>query len=289
MAVKRVVGFSGGIDSQACALWVRENCPITEIVLLFADTGWEDCITYEFVRRYSENVFPVQTVTPLIGDSDELVTKAVGLERGGLGPNDVLTMERLAVIKGMFAYPRASWCTTHLKLYPVKRWIRENLIAHDPSVEVIHYVGIRKDESRARSKFVETEWDDFLDCQVMRPVLTWSKAQCFEYVTSRCEEYNPLYKMGQSRVGCSPCHQRSKEDIRTWAAYRPDEIEKVRQAEKRTGKTFMPPVVPGMTVNFIDDVIAWSRTAYGGKRLDLPIVEMEAEAGQCSSKYGLCE
>lgn len=38
-----------------------------------------------------------------------------------------------------------------------------------------------------------------------------------------------------------------------------------------------------------EDVVEWSKTTHGGKQLALPIVEIEAENGTCSSQYGLCE
>ncbi len=44
-------------------------------------------------------------------------------------------------------------------------------------------------------------------------------------------------------------------------------IEKVREWERRVGRTFFPPMVPGLAINWIDEVLAWAK----------------------SSKYGLCE
>lgn len=286
MATKRVVGFSGGIDSQATALWVRQRFPAEDVVLLFADTGWEDCLTYEFVRWYSDAVFPVTFVTPLVGDDPDFTRKErAGCERAGAKAGDVLTMELLARIKGRWASPTARFCTTFLKLWPQRRWMVENLSGADYA----RYAGVRRDESRKRANLPETEWDDFFDCELNRPVVAWTKDECFRFVHGAGERSNPLYEMGQSRVGCSPCHERNKDDIRAWAAYRPGEVEKVRAAERRTGRTFFPPIVPGKPLNFIDEVIEWSRTTRGGRQLGLPIVEAEAESGACSSRYGLCE
>jgi 3'-phosphoadenosine 5'-phosphosulfate sulfotransferase (PAPS reductase)/FAD synthetase len=283
--VKHVVGFSGGIDSQACALWVRQRHDPADVVLLFADTGWEDCLTYEFIRHYAANVFPVVFVTPQVGDDPAFTRKErAGCERAGAKAGDVLTMELLARIKGRWASSQARFCTTFLKLFPQKRWMAENLTG-----DYERYTGVRRDESRKRANTPDTEWDDFFDCQLNHPIAAWTKAECFDSVKAAGEAVNPLYSMGQSRVGCSPCHERSKDDIRQWAAYRPEEVVKVRAAEVRTGRTFFPPMVPGLVMNFIDDVIAWSQTVRGGRQRDLPMIEAAAEAGSCSSKYGLCE
>lgn len=288
MATKHVVGFSGGIDSQACAGWVRQRVP-AEDILLFADTGWEDCLTYEFVRDYSAKVFPVTFVTPLVGDDPDFTHKErAGCERAGAKAGDVLTMERLAAIKGRWAMPTARFCTTFLKLWPQRRWMAENLADQG----YVRYAGVRRDESRSRADTPEVQWDEFFDCELHCPLVAWTKAECFNFVQAAGEAVNPLYSMGQSRVGCSPCHERNKDDIRQWAAYRPDEVVKVREAETRTGRTFFPPMIPGLPkggMNFIDEVIAWSKTTRGGKQWALPFVESEAERGACSSKYGLCE
>ena len=36
-------------------------------------------------------------------------------------------------------------------------------------------------------------------------------------------------------------------------------------------------------------MVAWAKTALGGKQTALPLVEMDAASGTCVSKYGLCE
>jgi hypothetical protein len=49
------------------------------------------------------------------------------------------------------------------------------------------------------------------------------------------------------------------------------------------------PPPPDKPINWVDEVVEWAKTARGGKQYTLPIVEAEAAAGACSSKYGLCE
>lgn len=66
-------------------------------------------------------------------------------------------------------------------------------------------------------------------------------------------------------------------------------IDKVRAWEQQVGRTFFASTVPGKEINWVDEVVAWSRTERGGKALSLPFVELDARAGTCSSKYGLCE
>ena len=80
-----------------------------------------------------------------------------------------------------------------------------------------------------------------------------------------------------------------KDDIRNWSARFPEMIDKIREWETYVGRTFFAPCVPGMEINFVDDVVAWSKTYRGGRQPLLQFEEMEALAGGCSSKYGLCE
>ena len=67
--MKHVVGFSGGVDSQMCSLWVRRKFPAEDIILLNSQAGRnEHPLTTEFVNWYSANVFPVIEVIPLVKD-----------------------------------------------------------------------------------------------------------------------------------------------------------------------------------------------------------------------------
>jgi 3''-phosphoadenosine 5''-phosphosulfate sulfotransferase (PAPS reductase)/FAD synthetase and related enzymes len=329
MVTKHIVGFSGGIDSQACAAWVLGNFPKDDVILMNSDAGGnEHPLTTAHVHWYSETVHPVVMVQALIRDLGDVGSRdgATGLRRKEFSEDDLLTFDVLAYVKGRFPSRKAQFCTEYLKLAPQKRWLRENLDA--TGVEYVRYVGVRADESEDRAKLPEQQWDDYYDCELVRPILRWTKKQCFEFVKSRGEQINPLYTMGFGRVGCAPCINSGKDDIRSWAARFPEVIDKVRAWEQRVGHTFFPPVIPApeydramkawkkewlisgtptgplrhrmvtregapppppRPINWVDDVVAWSKTVRGGKQFDLPVIEAEAEAGTCSSKYGLCE
>ena len=63
-------------------------------------------------------------------------------------------------------------------------------------------------------------------------------------------------------------------------------IDKVRTWEQHVGRTFFAPCVPGMAINWIDDVVAWAKTDHGGRQNNLfRILPPPA----CESSYGLCE
>lgn len=184
-----------------------------------------------------------------------------------------------------FPSRKAQFCTEHLKLAPQMRWCKENLT--DKGIDYVRYVGVRCDESESRKDTPESKWDEYFKCIVNYPIRCWTKMECFAVLKSAGEMVNPLYSMGFGRVGCAPCINSGKDDIREWAARFPEMIDKVREWEKFVGRTFFAPCVPGMEMNFVDDVVVWSKTARGGKQPLLLFTE--AESKTCSSKYGLCE
>ena len=107
---------------------------------------------------------------------------------------------------------------------------------------------------------------------------------CFDYVTAHGETFNPLYLMGFDRIGCWPCIMWGKEQILNWVTRFPDAPEQIRRYEKNSNRTFFAPMVPGLTINWIDEVIAWAKTSRGGVQFRI-LPERES----CESKYGLCE
>lgn len=288
--MKHIVGFSGGVDSQMCLRQVRDKFGDDDVIALNSDVGGhEHPITTQFVKWYSENVFPVVTVTPLIKDLGGRGTMTdIGRQRRAeFAEDDQLTFDRLAYIAQIFPSRRRQFCTEHLKLWPLRRWILDNVTGKGFSFE--QYAGVRCDESSKRAETPDRQWNDFFDCWVNYPIRCWSKMECFATLKLRGEKVNPLYEHGFGRVGCAPCVNSGKDDVREWAARFPEMLDKVRDWERNVGSTFFAPCVPGMAMNWVDDVVAWARTARGGKQPLLGFVEADANAGQCSSKYGLCE
>lgn len=282
--MKHVVGFSGGIDSQACARWVLNRHDPADVILLNSDAGGnEHPLTTEFIAWYSDHVHPVTTVTPIVADMGAVTPKTLRRVADlGLTLESPLTFDALAAIKGRFPARRAQFCTEYLKTRPAGRWIKANLCAH----EWRRYSGIRRDESRGRSGRGPVERCDVFGCELWHPIFDWTKQMCFDYVQLHGEQINPLYTLGFNRVGCAPCVNSNKGDVLAWATRFPEMIDKVRDWERRVGKTFFAPVVPGMEINWIDDVVRWSKTVRGGKQVSLDVLY---EPAACESAYGLCE
>jgi hypothetical protein len=121
---KHVVGFSGGIDSQACAGWVLERYGPEDVVLMNSDAGGnEHPLTTEHVLWYSANVHPVVMITPTIADMGNRSPGAI--RERGLKPDDPLTFPLLAALKGR--YPsRREWAARFPEMIDkVRRWEHE--------------------------------------------------------------------------------------------------------------------------------------------------------------------
>lgn len=300
--MKHIVGFSGGIDSQATAGIVLDKFGPEDTILLNSDAGGhEDPLTVGFVAWYSAKVHPIISCPAIIADiweQDNYLEIAAAKQNTKIGANlreigyqnqnqnQNLTFGEMIKLKGRPPSRTNQFCTEILKLRPQRRWMKQ---AFGPSGQYagddfVRYAGVRRDESKERKGTPDSAWDNFYDCEVFYPVAAWTKAQCFDFVKSRGEEINPLYLLGFNRVGCAPCINSGKEDILNWVLRRPAMIDKIRKMEKEAGCTFFPPMCPGTHHNTIDEVIAWAKTDYGGKQF-----RIIPPPAACSSKYGLCE
>ncbi len=294
--MKHIVGFSGGIDSQECAARVIALYGHDDTILMNSDAGGnEDPLTNDFINRYSETVHPVIKVNAIV--SDIWITEGFAEDEKGLDGSAVLTFKDMIRIKKRPPSRKVQFCTSILKLAPQRRWMKSafGVGGQYEGEDYERYTGVRRDESHARKDYPDREWDNYFDCYVNHIIAGLTKDECFAGARERGEEINPLYMMGFGRVGCAPCINSSKEDILNWVLRRPAMIAKIREWELETGYSYFPPMVPKTKTkteietkrnNTIDEVVAWAKTARGGRQELFPILH-EREA--CESKYGLCE
>lgn len=118
---RHVLGLSGGRDSAALAVYMRQNHPELEIDYFFTDTGKELPEVYEFLGKLEG--FLGQPILRLNPDRDfDFWLKQY---------NDFLPS------------PQTRWCTRQLKLRPFEQWIKPIL---EGGTRVYSYVAIRGDE-----------------------------------------------------------------------------------------------------------------------------------------------
>jgi len=274
-----VVSVSGGKDSTAAALALREaGIPFR---MVFADTGWEAEETYAHLEHLRARLGPIAVV---------------GVPGGMVG--------RIRYRAG-FPARMQRWCTRELKLEPLRAY--HDALELAESVETVCVMGVRADESEARSKLLAfedvpvkyREWGGW----VWRPILRWTVPEVLAIHHRHGVEVNPLYKRGHGRVGCFPCIFSRKEEIRLLAEHAPARVEEIRaleaevkaervirNAEKpgrygHTEGTFFQTIQRGGPPNGIGEVVEWSRTSKGGKQL--PLLAPAPTEG--CARWGMCE
>ena|SRR3990167_6910501 len=239
-----IASVSGGKDSAAMSLWLTEQ--EIEHRRLFADTGWEHPLTYEYLRG---------PLTRALGPITEV--------KGGW------TFESLVRKKVMFPSRRKfRFCSQMLKVEPIKSYFK----ALPDDRDYINAVGIRRAESVARREVSEWEWQPDFDCWLWRPLVAWTVQDVIVIHQRHNLPMNPLYGMGASRVGCWPCINSNKREIRLVAEVDPDRIDRIRaleaqaQAQAQAGSRSHPtmftlrPDGPKHVRAGIDEVVAWARS-----------------------------
>jgi 3'-phosphoadenosine 5'-phosphosulfate sulfotransferase (PAPS reductase)/FAD synthetase len=272
---KVVASVSGGKDSAAMSLWLTEQG--IEHDRVFIDTGWEHELTYEYLRG---------PLTDKLGAITEIKAP--------------LLMEELILKKGMFPSRLRRFCTQELKVKPIIGHLAKLM---DNGFDVLNAVGIRAGESASRAKMSEWEWQAGFDCEVWRPLIAWSEDQVIAIHARHGLPPNPLYLMGASRVGCWPCIFARKAEIRLIADKDPERIVRLRSLEERVGLAararaaakgqalvndpawFQARLGESGSCWPIDKVVEWSRTARGGRQLELFAPQHE----EGCVRWGLCD
>lgn len=121
MSERHLLGISGGKDSAALAVYMKEKYPEIDVEYFFTDTGKELPEVYEFLARLEGFLNkPIKLLNPF-KDFDYY----------------------LKLYNNFLPSPQTRWCTRMLKLAPLKEWIAELRQNGD---EVYSYVAIRADE-----------------------------------------------------------------------------------------------------------------------------------------------
>lgn len=308
-----VISMSGGKDSTATALLALETEPRESLRFVFADTGNEHPITHEYLT-YLEQALDIQIVRLKVDFSEWMARRRMFVARdqrtgrkngqrirytnkmkrrilAALRPSGNPYLD-LCMIKGRFPSRRAQFCTQFLKTEPL---VEYQMALIDEGHTIWSWQGVRRDESPNRANAVEFE-EVGGGLYNYRPIVRWTAADTFEAMRAYGIEPNPLYKQGQGRVGCMPCINVGKIEIREIAARFPEQIERiaewermVNQTSKRGSASFFPAPDDGRGDRMghnITSVVQWSKTSHGGKQYGL-LESIESPA--CSSAYGLCE
>ena len=309
MSVQHIVNISGGKDSAECArLAMQRGKPFR---LVMADTGNESPITVDYVHRLADWVgVPLEVVRRDFTREIEGKRRFVETKWREQGVPEATVLRALEVLqptgnpfldlciwKGRFPSRKAQFCTEFLKADAVERAVIQPALANGP---VIQWIGVRRDESQNRRNtpmFRRVRRADGVMVMYC-PLINLTAANIFDRARKTQMPINPLYTQGMSRVGCFPCINANKGELREIGLRFPEAVEKiaaweriVADASKRGNATFFAPdVTPeGSATEWPDAraVFDWAKTTRGGKQYDLLF---HADEGlSCSSQYGLCE
>ena len=200
--IKHVLGISGGKDSAALAVYMRDNYPELDIDYFFTDTGKELPEVYSFLSKLEGYLGkPILRINP---DRDF----------------DFWLMQH----NNFLPSAQARWCTICMKLKPFEAWVGKFL---NEGYIVYSYVAIRSDEeyregyqSRHENLKVKMPFrENGIDKKGVIDILEYSGLGL------------PDYYKWRSRSGCTFCFfQRKIEWVRLLEKH-PDAFEEAKSYE----------------------------------------------------------
>lgn len=203
MTEQHVLGLSGGRDSAALAVYMRQFHPEIEMSYFFTDTGKELPEVYDFLGRL-EGVLgkPVCRLNP---DRDF----DFWLKR----------------YKNFLPSAQTRWCTRMLKIRPFEAWVKPMLEAGD---RVVSYVAIRADEGY-REGYTST--NDNLVVRLPFKEAGIDKKQVIEILEGSGLGL-PRYYEWRSRSGCTFCFFQQKIEWVRLMEQHPDAFREAQAYEK---------------------------------------------------------
>lgn len=316
MTTHNIVSISGGKDSTATLL-VALALEVPNLQAVFADTGHEHPATYDYVHYLSEATgVPIRWVSGEF--SAQIARKRAFVETKWReqGVPESIVLAALEILqptgnpfldmclwKGRFPSSQRRFCTEELKRNPIIEQVFMPLM--DGESMLLSWQGVRADESLARRYLPECD-EVGGGLFNYRPILKWPVEAVFEAHRAAGIKPNPLYLQGAGRVGCMPCVNCAKDELREIADRWPEEVARVREwerlvsmASKLGSSTFFaatndPTVIATDKIHYtthgIDRMVEWSRTDRGGRQTNLlDWLDRDAGLKSCSSAYGLCE
>lgn len=199
--VRHILSLSGGKDSAALAIYMRDRVPDMEYI--FSDTRKELPETYEYLERISS--YLGKEVTRLNAD--------VGFDHW------------YEMYGGMIPSNHRRWCTRALKLKPFEK--------HCGDDQVVNYVGLRADEDRSgyisHKPNIKAVYPFKEDGLILRDIE--------EILRSSGVGMPPYTKWGRTRSGCYFCFYQQKIEWVRLKETHPDLYDKAKAYEKPYEKT----------------------------------------------------
>lgn len=202
---RHVLGLSGGRDSAALAVYMRQHHPELNIEYFFTDTGKELPEVYEYLGRLEG--FLGQPISRLNPDRDfDFWLKQY---------NDFLPS------------PQSRWCTRQLKLRPFEQWLRPKL---ENGETIYSYVAIRSDEEYREGY---SSKNDRLIVRLPFKEVGVDKAGVLEILDGAGLGL-PAYYSWRTRSGCTFCFFQQKIEWVRLKEHHPQAFEEAKAYEKNS-------------------------------------------------------
>ena len=196
---RHVLGISGGKDSAALAIYIKERYPKIhkKMEYFFSDTGAELKEVYEFLDKL-----------------EAFLGKEIIRLNSGKSFDDWLKQQN-----EYLPSPRQRWCTQLMKIKPFEAYVGD-----DP---VVSYIGIRADENR--EGYISKK-------ETIKPVFPFIedglvKADIFSLLEDTIGI--PEYYKWRSRSGCYFCFFQRQDEWLGLKRNHPELFEKARQYEQK--------------------------------------------------------
>jgi DNA sulfur modification protein DndC len=217
---------SGGKDSQAMYIFLREVIPAHRLIVIHSDLGeveWPE--TFSHIQKYvTHETIKVQSETSFFD----------------------LVRERK-----MFPSGKVRTCTNRLKVDVIMAKAIEIMKQRGFTIGV-NCMGLRAEESTGRAgkavfsqntKYTSTkrtrettahkglEWFNY------NPIHTLSTEEVYKLILSTNEQLHPAYYLGMSRLSCRFCIMANRQDIAISSKANPELLEKYAALEIEVGHT----------------------------------------------------
>lgn len=203
MTERHILGISGGRDSAALAVYMRQTRPDLDLEYFFTDTGKELTEVYTFLDR---------------------LEGFLGKQILRLNPDRGFDFW-LQEYGHFLPSPRTRWCTRQLKLRPLEHWLRPAL---DAGVKVHSYVAIRADEP-AREGYQSTHPNMTVHLPLREAGV--DRAGVLE-ILRQSDVGEPAYYKWRSRSGCTFCFYQQKIEWVRLHEHHPDRFQEAVAYEK---------------------------------------------------------
>ena len=199
--VRHILSLSGGKDSAALAIYMRDRVPNMEYI--FSDTQKELPETYEYLDR----------IASYLGKEVVRLNADIGFDHW------------YEMYGGMIPSNHRRWCTRALKLKPFEQYCGDQ--------EVVNYVGLRAEENRSgyisHKSNITAVYPFKEDGLVLRDIE--------EILRTSGVGMPPYTKWGRTRSGCYFCFYQQKIEWVRLKETHPDLYDKAKAYEKPYEKT----------------------------------------------------